>query len=293
MTSSPFHDGERAAQRWAGVPASKGSFIRPFMPEQHRELFEKLPFILVGSVDETSQPSASLLAGPPGFVRTQPDTLEVATALSEYDALATNLRRGARLGILGIEPHTRRRNRVNGLVVGIKPNAFTLLVEQSFGNCPKYITPRKLSYAPAKANAITPLATLAERERQLITSADTFFIATAHPKALLSNEPSHGVDVSHRGGPPGFVEFTGDCTLTISDYPGNNLFNTFGNILENPKVGLLFWDLPNQSLLTLTALAEPTKSSSNEGSGRRLTFHVNGARYLEGGCALHVESESC
>ncbi len=293
MTASPFHEGERAAQRWAGVPASKGSFIRPFMPEQHRELFEKLPFILVGSVDETLQPSASLLAGPPGFVRTQTDTLEVLTAVSEDDALATNLRRGTRLGILGIEPHTRRRNRVNGLVVDVRPSGFTLFVEQSFGNCPKYITPRKLDHVPAVTGTATQLSTLAERERQLITSADTFFIASAHPQALVSKEPSHGVDVSHRGGPPGFVEFVDDGTFSIADYPGNNLFNTIGNIRENPKVGLLFWDLPTRSALTLTALAEPTKQSSDEGTARRLTFHVNGAQYLAGGCPLHVESDSC
>jgi predicted pyridoxine 5'-phosphate oxidase superfamily flavin-nucleotide-binding protein len=303
MTASPFHEGERAAQRWAGVPPSNGSFIRPYMPDQHRELFEKLPFILVGSIDESLQPSASLVAGAPGFVRTDADTLEVHAIIPARDALATNLRRGTRLGILGIEPHTRRRNRVNGYVLDVGQDSFTLLVEQSYGNCPKYITPRKLSYAPTPGRAAThpsthsstqpstQLSTLSERERELITHADTFFIASAHPQALASNEPSHGVDVSHRGGPPGFVRFTGADTFVIPDYQGNNLFNTFGNIMENPKVGLLFWDLATQSVLALTAHAEPKQLPSPETgrSERQLQFRLLGARYLSGACPLRAE----
>lgn len=290
MSASPFHEGERAAQRWAGVPPSNGSFIRPFMPEQHRELFEKLPFVLVGSIDESHQPSASLVAGAPGFIRTDPDTLEIHTSIPPRDASNANLRRGTRLGILGLEPHTRRRNRVNGYVLDVQSDSFTLLVEQSYGNCPKYITQRELVYAPTQLGAATQLLRLTTRERELMTSADTFFIASAHPRALTSDEPSHGVDVSHRGGPPGFVHFTGEDTFAIVDYPGNNLFNTFGNIMENPKVGLLFWDLPTQSVLAITAEAQLTqRPQPDTGRGERLlSFRLNSAQYLDGACPLRT-----
>jgi uncharacterized protein len=291
MASSPFHEGERAAQDWAGVPRSSGSFVRPHMLQQHQELFGKLPFVLVGSIDETLQPSASLLAGTPGFVRTQPEVLEVYAPISANDPLSANLRTGTRLGILGIEPHTRRRNRVNGTVLEVKQDYFALAVEQSFGNCPKYITQRTLNYAPGQTTSVTRAST---QERDFITHADTFFIASAHPEALRSKDPSHGVDVSHRGGPPGFVRFTGEDTFAIVDYAGNNLFNTLGNIMTNPKVGLLFWDLDTRSLLELTALAKWTKQPSPETgqSERQLQFRVSRAQYRQGACPLEVQAPS-
>lgn len=296
MSGSPFHAGERAAQRWAAVPASNGSFIRSFLPDAHREFLEKLPFLLVGSVDDTLQPSASLLAGQPGFVRTQPDVLEVHATVHAGDPLIRNLRRGTRLGILGLEPHTRRRNRVNGYVLDVKANHFTLLVEQSFGNCPKYITPRTLEYAPAPRTSATPNSALTAYERQFMCRADTFFVASAHPNVLGSDDPSHGVDVSHRGGPPGFVRFIDDSTFAISDFKGNNLFNTFGNILLNPRVGLLFWDIDGQRVLQVSGRAELKSTTSSIVSAsevsqeRSVEFCCEEVRWLDGACALRQVS---
>lgn len=292
MSGSSFHAGERAAQRWASVPASNGSFIRSFMPDPHRELFDKLPFLLVGSVDDTLQPSASLLAGPPGFVSTQPDVLEVHATVHVADPLRRNLRPGTRLGILGLEPHTRRRNRVNGYVLDVKENYFAVLVEQSFGNCPKYITPRTLEYAPTSRTSTTQNSALTAQDRDFMSGADTFFIASAHPHALESDDPSHGVDVSHRGGPPGFVRFTNDHVFAISDFKGNNLFNTFGNIFENPRVGLLFWDIDGQRVLQVSGRAELKRATSglvspSDGTPERtVEFRCEERRWLDGACPL-------
>ena len=61
------------------------------------------------------------------------------------------------------------------------------------------------------------------------TSADTFFVASAHAE--------RGVDASHRGGLPGFVRVLGDRTLEIPDYPGNSMFNTLGNPAADPRAG--------------------------------------------------------
>src|SRR5437870_1861587 len=110
-----FHEGEQALQARAGVrerfAASGAAFLRDFMPEQHREFFPLLPFVLAGSVDADGQPSASVLAGPPGFAHS-PDArlLEVRAWPGEHDPLAAALRPGAPVALLGIQPHTRRRN---------------------------------------------------------------------------------------------------------------------------------------------------------------------------------------
>ena len=68
--ASPWHEGERAAQKLAGVAERMEEVgkrvIRPFMPDQHRLFFAGLPFVIVGSVDEEGWPWASVLSGEPG-----------------------------------------------------------------------------------------------------------------------------------------------------------------------------------------------------------------------------------
>ena len=134
-TATPFHAGEHAAQARVGVrekiAAAGQRMIRDAMPEQHRELFEKLPTIVVGSLDARRRPWASILAGPPGFIGTPDErTLRVAVRPGAADPLAAHLALGAPLGLLGIEPHTRRRNRMNGTVIALDGGGFSIGVDQ-------------------------------------------------------------------------------------------------------------------------------------------------------------------
>ena len=46
---------------------------------------------------------------------------------------------GKLIGLLGLEMHTRRRNRANGIITKAEPGALHIRVVESFGNCPKYI----------------------------------------------------------------------------------------------------------------------------------------------------------
>ncbi|MDS1044147.1 pyridoxamine 5'-phosphate oxidase family protein, partial [Pseudomonas aeruginosa] len=140
---SPFHAGELAIQERAGVREQVAGFgsraIRTFMPDQHREFFALLSLLLVGSLDADGYPSASVLWGPPGFARSpEPTRLRIDNLPQADDPLAANLEAGTRLGILGLEWPTRRRNRMNGRVLARDGKGFTVGVEQSFGNCPKY-----------------------------------------------------------------------------------------------------------------------------------------------------------
>jgi PPOX class probable FMN-dependent enzyme len=47
-------------------------------------------------------------------------------------------------------------------------------------------------------------------------------------------------DVTPRGGPPGQVAVLDDRRLAIPDWPGNNRLDALTNMLERPKIGLLF-----------------------------------------------------
>ncbi len=120
-------------------------------------------------------------------------------------------------------------------------------------------------------------------------SADTFFIATAHPQAASGGEPRHGVDVSHRGGPTGFVKLEGDV-LTVPDFLGNYFFNTLGNIALHPVAGLLFVDFDRGDLLYLAVRAQVlwdgAELASYDGAERLLRMQVTHVRRVEGGLPL-------
>lgn len=64
------------------------------------------------------------------------------------------------------------------------------------------------------------------------------------------------MDASHRGGNPGFVEILDDGTLKIPDYQGNSMYNTLGNIAQNPHTGILLIDFQKGETLQLTGSAE-------------------------------------
>ncbi|MBE9158227.1 pyridoxamine 5'-phosphate oxidase family protein [Nodosilinea sp. LEGE 06152] len=294
--TSPFHAGELAIQSRLGVQEQMDRqgrrIIRDYLPEQHRQFFAQLSYVLVGTVDGEGQPWASILVGKPGFI-TSPDdrTLHIAAQPLYGDPLHRTLVEGADIGLLGIELHTRRRNRLNGTVTAIQPDGFTVAVGQSFGNCPQYIQARQFdlrSLDPAAPKPVHSLAALGEGERAIVAAADTFFIATAYQAE--STVSASGVDVSHRGGKPGFVRIDDTNTLTIPDFAGNFHFNTFGNLELNPRAGLVFIDFDRGDLLYLTGTAEVVWDSpaiaAYEGAERLLHFHVTQGYRVEGNLPL-------
>lgn len=300
-----FHEGERAIQTRVGVRermSEVGSrVIRSYMPEQHRQFFTQLPFLIAGTVDGAGQPWASVLAGPAGFITSPtPEQLAVQALPLVHDPLAQTLVSGAPIGLLGIEPHTRRRNRMNGVVGRLDARGFSVQVIQSFGNCPQYIQAREPEYVGADGNAALALHCadlLDDAAMELIQQADTFYIATAHPAARAhagtvpdGPERAQGVDVSHRGGKPGFVRVDGLGMLTVPDFSGNLFFNTLGNITVEPRAGLLFIDFLTGDLLQVSVRAEiiwdGTELAGFQGAERLLRFAVTGVRRMSAALPL-------
>ncbi|MEL0632946.1 pyridoxamine 5'-phosphate oxidase family protein [Pseudoalteromonas carrageenovora] len=265
LIPSPFHEGELAIQDKLAKRELMDTFgkraIRSFMPEQHQAFFAQLPFVVAGSVDENADVWASIVSGKPGFLSTPtPTSLLMTNTVDINDPLHKTLKvTGSPIGLLGIELGTRRRNRLNvrvGEVIGDNKVGFN--VDQSFGNCPQYIQTRDLTFNRdplLKSNAVKKIEfnTLDNDAADLIDNTDTFFVSSS---ITAKNNPKiEGVDVSHRGGLPGFVNCEGN-TLTIPDYAGNNFFNTLGNFLLNPKAGLLFPDFNTGNVLMLTGSVE-------------------------------------
>lgn len=248
---SPWHRGELQAQALAGNEhASFGGGIRNFMPDQHRLFFAQLPFLVAGAVDGSGAPMATLLTGEPGFA-TSPDPSLLAILGAADDPTGRRLSEGAPIGLLGIELPTRRRNRANGRVAYANADGLLVNVEQSFGNCPQYIHPRRLALDDRAPGPVEEFDGLDDAARAQVAAADTFFVATSSGAGVAHG----GVDVSHRGGPAGFVQVDGDV-LTIPDYRGNRYFNTLGNLLLDPRAALLFVDFETGRLLQLQGTAE-------------------------------------
>jgi len=254
--TSAFHAGEQTIQSLAGVrdrmELRGRAVIRDYMPEQHRAFFATLPFMVVGLADQNGHPWATTLSGPPGFINSADGNLLTIKAwLDPGDPLYSCLRDGAPVGGLGIELSTRRRNRINGRIENcVVGEGFSIKVQQSFGNCPKYIQARNEQprHCSKRAPEFRTASHLGDNEVSFIADADTFFIASRSAQ-LDQEDSSQGLDVSHRGGRPGFVRVASPNELCFPDYSGNLLFNTLGNLEVDARAGLLFIDFQSGRML--------------------------------------------
>ncbi|WP_394779909.1 pyridoxamine 5'-phosphate oxidase family protein, partial [Undibacterium sp.] len=225
---------------------------RDYMPDQHREFYAQLPFVVLGAVDKAGDVWATLRAGQPGFMHSPiPQRLSLALAREPHDPADAGMEDGDGIGMLGIELHTRRRNRLNGIVRRNGNSAFQIEATQAYGNCPQYIQLRQYGFTDTQPGEVTELPALDERARAIIAAADSFYVAS-----YVERDGMRQVDASHRGGKPGFVRIGEDGTLTIPDFSGNLFFNTLGNFLLNPRAGLVFVDFRNGDLLQMSGRTE-------------------------------------
>ena len=250
--SNVFHPGEVAVQSRAGF-VLPGAPIRDFMPDQHRAFFAALPVLFVAVGDERGAPLATVLPGRPGFIGS-PDatTLEIGALPLAGDPARDWLVEGSKIGLLGLDFATRRRNRANGTVARRGETGMRVEVRQSFGNCPKYIVRREPSWVGGEEGVSRVSTVLDGAALQIVRNADTLFVASSGGPGAGMNG---GLDMSHRGGPAGFVMVEGN-RLTIPDYRGNRYFNTLGNLVLDSRVGLLFMEFTTGSVVQVQGRAE-------------------------------------
>ncbi len=282
---SPFHPGEQTVQVWAGIrdkaEALGQKMLSAELVEAQRGFFAELTFAIVARIATDrlphGQPVAELVTGLPGFITVTDDgrvrLMKKDQSTVPSTAMATQIWSavpGMQIGILGIDLARRRRNRINGTVIENDADSVTLQIDQGYGNCPKYITKRPWNsevfagdYAVKKTNNIT--AEVAQR----IDQTDTFFIASSsglmlHESAIKA--AAWGADISHRGGEPGFLEREAN-TLRFADYPGNNLFNTLGNLQQHPRCGMIILDFAHGDIVQISGharLSRQTYGTDNE-----------------------------
>ncbi|MGD1239241.1 pyridoxamine 5'-phosphate oxidase family protein [Mycobacterium seoulense] len=275
MTATGFHEGETATQRRAGVEAEarrlEGMLDASGLSPGAARFLASQRFAALTGRDHDGLLWISPLAAPPGFLRGRSDVLHVSALPREGDPLH-DLPSGQQVGLIAVDFATRRRLRVNGEFLGAERGGMTVRVEQSYGNCPKYIHRHAIDVAGLAAPASRRRTTLlTPADEALIAASDTFFLGTSHP--------TRGSDASHRGGPPGFVRVDSPNSLWWPDFPGNNMFNSYGNLAVDDEAALLFVDFDTGDALHVTGRARvrwtaPGAPGDDGGVGRNVAFSV-------------------
>ncbi len=270
-----FHSGELAVQQHAGVQAQAARLARMVGRAELRAgtaaFLADATFAALTARDGAGRLWTSPLLARAGFLHADgASALRIGASLSSADPLHS-LPTGQPAGLVVIDFATRRRVRINGFLTASDDSGMSLEVDQAYGNCPQYIQQRDIIISenprpPARA-VVYSGDRLRESDIHLIESADTFFLGTTHPES--------GNDASHRGGPAGFVRATAGG-LWWPDYPGNNMFNSFGNLAVDPTAALLFVDFPAGNALQISGTATVDWDVPIEGedgqTGRRVRF---------------------
>jgi predicted pyridoxine 5'-phosphate oxidase superfamily flavin-nucleotide-binding protein len=275
LSAGGFHGGELAVQQRAGVQAQAARLSGMLEPTELRggvlAFLAERTFAVITARDSAGRLWTSPVTGQPGFLTaTSPTTLTIGAAPPRGDPLH-RLPPAQPVGMIVIEFAARRRIRINGTLTHTDGGQLVIEVQQAYGNCPQYIQQRLVipeTRDTDSAQAVRRGATLRPDDAELIRRADTFFLGTTHPE--------RGRDASHRGGPTGFVRTDGNG-LWWPDYPGNNMFNSFGNLAVDPTAALLFLDFPTGRTVHLSGTAvvewDTEAASADHGqTGRRARF---------------------
>ncbi|KAK5945913.1 hypothetical protein PMZ80_000052 [Knufia obscura] len=166
-------------------------------------------------------------------------------------------------------------------------------ITQSLGNCPKYLNKKTIkSYPSAKPRLVSESTLLTEEAFSHVHNADMFFLASRGPEDM---------DCNHRGGPPGFirVQQPTDSTqpqssvLVWPEYSGNNLYQTLGNIMHDPKIGIVIPDYTAGNVLYVSGHAEvlldQAASSVIQKSKLAVRFTISSARFVHDGLTFRGE----
>ena len=289
-SSDQYHEGERAVQRAAGEEDGarrNAALIADAVAGGARAFLRAQRMLVVASRDARGRPWASLVFGRAGFASADGDprlvTVDRTMAYADdADVLWADLAAGAPLGLLAIELSTRRRLRVNGRVESLTGARLVVRVDQAYPNCPKYIQRRQLGTVTPRAHpkllASGDGPPLGPAILAAVAEADTVFVASGHP--------SRGLDASHRGGHPGFVEVRAPDVLRVPDYAGNSMFNTLGNLSVDARCGLTVLDFRRSVVHQMTGEATvhfdlPDADDDLAVTGRSWDFHVQGWRSAE------------
>ncbi|KAJ4371889.1 hypothetical protein N0V86_008443 [Didymella sp. IMI 355093] len=282
-------------------------------------MLQRAPLLAIGTLDEESRPWTALWGGAPGFSEPIGGGFVGTRTLvdSKYDPVVHALVGGAEKGEtlqpqgsgkmvagLAIDLVTRKRVKIAGKIVAgtvrsvdIESEEGTSLphdapqtqdqiqlvtkIEQSLGNCPKYLNQYELRPALLTPSLLSSGATLSPGARRLIERADVFFLSTSSAVDM---------DTNHRGGAPGFLRIISPSCIIYPEYSGNRLYQSLGNLALIPRIGITVPDFETGGVLYITGQAEILigADAQNVIPGTNLAVQINltDTRFVQHGLAF-------
>ena len=283
MQDMPWHDGEEKLQKALRVPDIDNPTV-PMMSPQLANHIQIAPLIAIGTLDSEDRPWTTLWGnGDHGLARPlAQNVIGIKTAVAgKHDPVVEELvgkettgqvvkeeGEGRMVSGVTIDLETRKRVKLYGRMIAgalssrddevtgegesIAETQLALKIEQSLGNCPKYLNSKQIVAATAHPELLSDSPQLPQQAIDLLSKADLFFISSAREKLDM--------DTNHRGGPPGFVRVlsndTSGAEIVYPEYSGNRLYQTLGNLAVTPKAGICVPDFGTGDMLYLTGTTE-------------------------------------
>lgn len=306
----PWHEGELAMAKALKVPPMDNPTFPALSPQLANHL-QIAPLIAIGTLDKQGRPWTTLWGGEKGISQPVAQGIigirtpvvgshdPVVEELVGKDANGTVTREegaGRMVAGLTIDLETRKRVKLFARMVAgalsLREDEATdakqhfaevqlvLRIEQSLGNCPKYLNRKRIEPAISKPELISDSPQLPQQAIDLLAKADLFFVSSSnHEKDM---------DTNHRGGPRGFVRVVSNeasgAVLCYPEYSGNRLYQTLGNLKVNPVIGICVPDFDTGDMLYLTGTTEiligPGASQILPRSNLAVRITTTAARYV-------------
>jgi uncharacterized protein len=265
MKSHLQHKGELFVQEKRNAPEEMSFVLKEIteskVPYQNLSFFNELKYFPISTLDADGFPWVTLLSNPLIQFESQ-SKIKISAQFSIGDPFVECLKKKIfprYFAGLGIDFTNRRRNKLSGFIENASINGnkieLELLTNEYLGNCPKYITVRKLIKKERISEFPIEMKSLDEYCKRILDSASTIFLGTKH----FGEKDESDVGLNHRGGPAGFVRYyeeNSNSFLVIPDYSGNRFYQSLGNIQSDNVAGVLIPDFVNGDLLYCTGSAE-------------------------------------
>ncbi|KAF4553012.1 Hypothetical protein D9617_8g050250 [Elsinoe fawcettii] len=303
-----WHEGEQQMHRRLRVPEMDNP-ATPGLSPQLAAALPRMPLLAIGTLDKDDRPWTTLWGGEKGLsqslgggmmgVRTPvPSELdpvvEILVGGKADGEVVKEEGQGRLISGLIIDLETRKRVKLAGRMIAgalaaqendnenVHEGLLQLVVkvDESLGNCPKYLNKKAISPAHPAPRLISDTPTLHPKAVDLIHKSDLFFLSTTHSQ--------FDMDTNHRGGPPGFVRILTNkdkAVIVYPEYSGNRLYQSLGNMMTNPKAGICFPDFATGDCLYVTGTTEilvgKDAASVIAKSNLAVKVTVDSARFIE------------
>ncbi|KAF2210937.1 hypothetical protein CERZMDRAFT_44354 [Cercospora zeae-maydis SCOH1-5] len=277
-----WHHGEAEMQRKLQVRGLDNPTVPQLSPQLANHL-QIAPTISLGTIDTDGRPWTTLLGGEKPL--SQPlgngiigiksavtgkhdPVVELLVGRNATGEVVREEGKGRMISGLTIDLNTRKRVKLYGRMIAgalstrddevtgqqesVAEMQVVLKIEQSLGNCPKYLNSRRIEPAIANPELLSDSAQLPPRALELLSRADLFFVSSANK--------DEDMDTNHRGGPAGFLRVESNeasgAILCWPEYSGNRLYQTLGNLAVYPHAGICVPDFDTGDCLYGTGTTE-------------------------------------